>query len=123
LPERVEGAVEVKVEDLAWARSGDKGDMCNIGLIARKPDNLPALWSALTPEFLGHVMGDLMEDTGEIERFYLPGSNAMNILLGRALGGGGTASLRNDAQGKGLAQRLLAQRINVPANIAKEVSA
>jgi hypothetical protein len=119
VPDPVIGNVDVCVEDLAWARSGDKGNKANIGIIARRPEYIGALWSALTPEFIGGVMGHFMEDASEIERFYLPGSHAINILLDRALGGGGAASLRNDAQAKGFAQVLLAQTIKVPANIAK----
>ena len=66
-------------------------------------------------------MAHFMEDSAEIDRFYLPGSNAMNFLMDRALGGGGAASLRNDAQAKGFAQVLLAQKIKVPKHVAKMV--
>ncbi len=121
VPAPVSGDVEICLEGLAWARSGDKGNKANIGIIARQPEYMGALWSALTPEFFSGVMGHFMEDTSEIERFHLPGSNAINFLIDRALGGGGTASLRNDAQAKGFAQVLLAQTIKVPANIAKKV--
>lgn len=121
LPEAVRGTEPVTIESLAWARSGDKGDKANIGIIARKPEYIGALWSALTPERVGEIFGHFLEDGGNIERFYLPGSNAMNVLLDRVLGGGGAASLRNDAQAKGYAQILLAQKIQVPADIAKAV--
>ena len=121
-PANVTGRVDVKVEDLAWARSGDKGDKANIGVIARKATYVAALWSALTPEYVGQVFAQYMEDVTEVERFYLPGSNAINFLMDRSLGGGGAASLRNDAQAKGFGQILLAQRISVPANIAKDVN-
>ena len=120
-PKQVSGEVEVSVEALAWGRSGDKGNKANIGIIARKPEYMDALWSALTPEFAGNVMAHFMEDSAEIDRFYLPGSNAMNFLMDRALGGGGAASLRNDAQAKGFAQVLLAQKIKVPKHVAKMV--
>lgn len=121
LPETVTGDTTVSVEDLAWGRSGDKGDKGNIGIIARHADYLPALWSALTPEFVGKVMSHFMQDATEIERFYLPGSHAINFLMDNALGGGGAASLRNDPQAKGFAQVFLAQKIQVPADIAKRV--
>lgn len=120
-PRIVTGEIEVTVEDLAWARSGDKGNKANIGIIARNPAYVEALWSSLTPEFVGQALGHFMEDTSEIERFYLPGSNAINFLLDRALGGGGAASLRNDAQAKGFGQVLLAQNIKIPNDVAKMV--
>ncbi len=119
LPASVSGDVEVIIEDLAWARSGDKGDKANIGVIARQAEYIDTLWSALTPERIGEIFAHFMEDASEVERFYLPGSNAINFLMDRSLGGGGAASLRNDAQAKGFAQILLAQTISVPADIAK----
>jgi hypothetical protein len=120
-PKAVSGDVEITLEDLAWARSGDKGNKANIGVIARKPEYMAALWSALTPDRIGGIFGHFMEDAAEVERFYLPGSNAINFLMDRSLGGGGAASLRNDAQAKGFAQILLAQTISVPADIAKDI--
>jgi len=120
-PKFVTGTDEVLIEDLAWARSGDKGNKANIGVIARKAKYIEALWSAVTPEFVGQVFAQYMEDMTEVERFYLPGSNAINFLLDRTLGGGGAASLRNDAQAKGFGQILLAQKISIPANIAKDI--
>jgi len=121
LPNSVTGDTFVTVEALAWGRSGDKGDKANIGIIARHPDFVPALWSALTAEFIGQTLAHFMKDPAEVERFYLPGSNAINFLIDRALGGGGTASLRNDAQGKSFAQIILAQEIQVPETIAMRV--
>lgn len=119
----VDVTVDVTVEDLAWARSGDKGDKANIGVIARRPEFVDALWSTLTPERIGEIFSHFMEDASEVERFYLPGSHAINFLMDRSLGGGGgAASLRNDAQAKGFAQILLAQTISVPDHIAKAVS-
>jgi hypothetical protein len=116
------GDVMVRLSDLAWARSGDKGDKANIGIIARKPEYLPSIWSALTTERISDIFAVFMEDKTAIERFYLPGTNAMNIVLDRTLGGGGAASLRNDAQAKGFAQILLGQTIKVPASMAKEIN-
>ena len=103
------------LQALAWARSGDKGDAANIGVIARNPAYLPWIWAALTPQAVAQVFA--AENTGAIDRFFLPGTHAMNILLHNALGGGGIASLRNDAQGKSFAQRLLAQPIPIPADL------
>ena len=117
--ETVPGDVAVPLVDLAWARSGDKGDKANIGVIARQAEYLPYIWAALTPDRLGDIFAGFLEDGAAIERFYLPGSHAMNIVLDRALGGGGAASLRNDAQGKGFAQILLAQTIQITAELAE----
>ena len=117
--ETPQGDVAVSLIDLAWARSGDKGDKANIGVIARQADYLPYIWAALTPERVREIFAAYLEDEAEIERFYLPGSNAMNIVLDRALGGGGAASLRNDAQGKGFGQILLAQTIQITPELAE----
>ncbi len=103
--------VLVPLIDLAWGRSGDKGDIANIGIIARRPEWLPTLWHALDALHLQSVFGHFV--TGKVERFLLPGTSALNILLHGALGGGGTSSLRNDPQGKGYAQLLLAAPISV----------
>ena len=107
--------VEVPLVDLAWARSGDKGDIANIGVMARDPACMPWIWAGLTPAHLQKVYGHFCD--GEIERFYLPGSASMNILLHGALGGGGTSSLRNDPQAKGYGQLLLAVPIAVDADL------
>lgn len=105
--------VEVPLVDLAWARSGDKGDIANIGVMARDPALMPWIWQGLSEEHLRRVFGHF--SSGEIERFFLPGTDAMNILLHGSLGGGGTSSLRNDPQAKGYAQLLLAASIPVDA--------
>jgi hypothetical protein len=117
--EALHGDVAVPLIGLAWARSGDKGDKANIGVIARRADALPYIWATLTPDRIREIFGGFLEDEAAIERFYLPGSNAVNIILDRALGGGGAASLRNDAQGKGFAQILLAQTIQVTPELAE----
>ncbi len=113
--------VEVPLISLAWARSGDKGDKANIGVMARKPEFLPWIWAALDEKTIANRFADFL--AGDVERFYLPGSHSMNILLHDVLGGGGIASLRNDAQGKGYAQMLLAQPVPVPQSIAAETKA
>ncbi|KUJ76257.1 terpene utilization protein AtuA [Ruegeria marisrubri] len=103
------------LEELAWARSGDKGDSANIGVIARHPAYMPYIWEALTPEAVARVFAD--ELRGEVARFYLPGIDGMNILMTQVLGGGGVASLRNDPQGKAFAQKLLSLPVHVPAGL------
>jgi hypothetical protein len=103
---------------LAWARSGDKGDIANIGVIARAPQYLPYIWQGLTTGHLRQVFGHFAK--GSIDRYYLPGTASLNILLHQALGGGGTSSLRNDPQGKGYAQLLLAAPIPIDAALIKD---
>jgi hypothetical protein len=107
----------VPLVKLAWGRSGDKGDKANIGIIARKPEYLPLIWASLTAEVVADRFAHFTN--GKTERFLMPKPNAMNFLLHEALGGGGVASLRNDAQGKGFASLLLDQPIEVPANLAE----
>lgn len=99
---------------LAYARSGDKGNDSNIGVIARKPDYLPAIRGALTTEAVAGWFAHLVE--GPVERFDWPGIHGLNFLLHQALGGGGIASLRNDPQGKAFAQMLLDFPVPVPAD-------
>ncbi len=108
--------VEVPLVALAWGRSGDKGNKANIGIIARDRAYLPYIWQALTEEVVAGRFAHFLD--GPVERFLLPGAPAINFLLHEVLGGGGVASLRNDAQGKGYAQVLLDQPIPVPRTIA-----
>jgi hypothetical protein len=103
---------------LAWARSGDKGDNSNIGVMARDPAWLPYIRAALTEESVAHWMRHKFRGTPKVERFDLPGISGLNFLLHNALGGGGIASLANDPQGKAYAQMLLEMPIPVPADIA-----
>ncbi|MEX0349199.1 MAG: acyclic terpene utilization AtuA family protein [Paracoccaceae bacterium] len=117
-PELSAEQISVPLERLAWARSGDKGDSANIGVIARHHDGLPHIWAALTPEVIAKLFAAELE--GEVARYYLPGSQSMNIVMTRVLGGGGVASLRNDPQGKSFAQRLLSLPVTVPASLVSE---
>jgi len=104
--------VRVRLLDLAHARSGDKGDTANVGVIARKSTFYPLLVRELTADRVAaHFSGML---TGGVERFELPNLNALNFLLHGALGGGGTVSLKTDAQGKTLSTALLRMEIEVP---------
>ncbi|MGB3246732.1 MAG: acyclic terpene utilization AtuA family protein [Sulfitobacter sp.] len=111
-------AIKVRLIELAWGRSGDKGDIANIGILARKPEYLPFIRSALTEEVVKDYFAHLCE--GSVERFDLPGSNSLNFLLHESLGGGGIASVRIDPQGKGFAQMLLDIEIPVPADMATQ---
>jgi hypothetical protein len=97
---------------IAWARSGDKGDISNIGVIARKPEWLPLLWATLTPDAISQYFAHLVK--GKVDCFYLPGIDAMNIVMHEALDGGGPSSSRMDPLGKGMGQILLSMPIKVP---------
>ena len=98
---------------LAHGRSGDKGDSANIGILARRPEFVPAIRAALTPEAVKACLGHFV--AGEVELFEWPGLQGFNLLLHRALGGGGMASLRHDPQGKTFAQVLLDLPVAAPA--------
>lgn len=101
-----------RLVEIAHARSGDKGDTANVGLIALDPKWYPVLVREVTAERVAaHFTGML---TGGVERFELPNLNALNFLLHGALGGGGTISLKTDAQGKTLSTALLRMEIEVP---------
>ncbi|WP_339525009.1 acyclic terpene utilization AtuA family protein [Pseudomonas sp. EL_65y_Pfl2_R96] len=107
---------------LAVARSGDKGNHSNIGVMARHPDYLPWIAEALTPEVMVDWMSHVLDPIhGRVERWYLPGTQSFNFLLENALGGGGVASLRIDPQGKAFAQQLLEIQIPVPQRIADQL--
>src|SRR5690606_7856695 len=104
---------------LAVARSGDKGNHSNIGVMARKAEYLPWIAAALTPQAVGEWMGHLLDaQTGKVSRWYLPASHSLNFLLENALGGGGVASLRIDPQGKAFALQLLEFPVPVPKALA-----
>nr|WP_255429129.1 acyclic terpene utilization AtuA family protein [Ramlibacter albus] len=115
-----EDTIEVPLVRLAWARSGDKGNNSNIGVIARRPEWLPLLRAQLTPERVKEWLSHLVE--GEVTRYDVPGIDAFNFLCTRALDGGGMASLRNDPLGKGTGQILLAMPVRVPRAIAELAS-
>ena len=112
MPDHDGDLVEVPLIRLAWGRSGDKGDKANIGIIARDPVYVAYIWHALTEAVVAERFSHFLK--GAVERYYLPGSNAVNFVLHEVLGGGGIASLRNDPQGKGYAQVLLAHSIKIP---------
>lgn len=123
-PEALPGAdaVSVSLESLAWGRSGDKGSKANIGIIARHAEFVPYIAAQLGAPRVADYFRHFLEagQAQPVQRFYLPGSNAFNFLLHDVLGGGGVASLRTDPQGKGYAQLLLTETIQVPAALARE---
>jgi hypothetical protein len=103
--------MRVRLVDICHARSGDKGDTGNVGLIARKPEYYPIILKYVTPEAVKrHFEGICL---GRVERYELPNLLALNFLLHESLGGGGTVSLKNDAQGKTLSGAMLRMTIEV----------
>ena len=106
---------------LAHGRSGDKGDMANIGVIARRDEWYEFLCRELTAERVRGFLGALAH--GAVERHELPNLGALNFLVHEALGGGGSISLRLDAQGKTYAQALFRMPLEVPPELAGEVRA
>jgi len=102
----------VSLVEIAHARSGDKGDTANVGLIARRPRDYPVLVREVTAARVRrHFRGVI---TGPVERYELPNLRALNFLLHGALDGGGTISLKTDAQGKVFSTALLRMKIRVP---------
>jgi hypothetical protein len=111
--------IEVPLERLAWARSGDKGDKANIGVMARKLEYFPWIAAALTESYVASRFAHFMASP-EMDRYALPGLPALNFVLHHALGGGGVASLRNDPQAKGYAQILLDTPVSIPAQLLED---
>ena len=102
---------------LAHARSGDKGDTANVGLIALKEEIYPALVQQVTAEAVKKHFGPIVK--GEVERYELPNLGALNFLLHESLGGGGTLSLMTDAQGKTFSTALLRMYIDLTEDEAR----
>ena len=107
----------VPLVQLAHARSGDKGDSANIGVVAYEPDLYPLLVREVTAERVKAHFGDWV--TGRVERYELPNLHALNFVLHGALDGGGTVSLRTDAQGKVLSAALLRMEVDVEDEVAE----
>jgi hypothetical protein len=103
--------MRIQLVDIAHARSGDKGDTANVGLIALREEYYPMLTEHVTAEAVKQHFGDMVK--GDVERFELPNLHALNFLLHGALGGGGTLSLMTDAQGKTFSTALLRMYIEV----------
>jgi hypothetical protein len=107
--------MRVQLRQICHARSGDKGDTANIGLIALKQEFYPIIEQQVTvARVRKHFDGVVL---GSVERFEMPNLGALNFLLHQALGGGGTKSLKNDAQGKTLGAALLRMEIDIDDNI------
>jgi hypothetical protein len=109
--------MKVQLIKIAHARSGDKGDTANIGLIALKPVYYPLLVEHVTAEKVKKHFAGICK--GEVERFELPNIGALNFLLHESLGGGGTITLKHDAQGKTLSTALLRMEIDIPDELMK----
>ncbi|MBV9214802.1 MAG: hypothetical protein JO053_01390 [Acidobacteria bacterium] len=104
--------MRVQLLHLAHARSGDKGDTANVGLIALRDEYYPLMVEKVTAEAVKNHFGAMVK--GDVERFELPNLKAMNFLLHGSLGGGGTRSLMTDAQGKTFSTALLRMNIDIP---------
>ena len=107
--------MKIPLARIAHTRSGDKGDTCNIGVIAYDERHYPILLREVTAERVKRHFGELVQ--GEVERFELPNLGALNFLLHQSLGGGGTVSHRTDAQGKTFGAALLSLEIDVQSEL------
>lgn len=111
--------MRIELTRLAHARSGDKGDTANVGLIALKDEFYPLLVEKVTADAVTRHFGPMVK--GKVERFELPNLSALNFLLHGALGGGGTLSLMTDAQGKTFSTALLRMEIEVDDETASKL--
>ncbi len=111
--------VEVPLIDLAVARSGDKGDSANVGVMARSGAYLPYIASALTETAVKKWFSHTTQ--GDVHRYAAPGMQAFNFLLTRSLGGGGTSSLHLDSQAKTYGQQILAMPVAIPRQLAEDI--
>ena len=107
----LEEVMRIQLLQIAHARSGDKGDTGNVGLIARKPEYYPIIRKYVTADVVKKHFDDIC--LGKVERFEMPNLCALNFLLHNSLGGGGTVSLKNDAQGKTLSSAMLRMYIDI----------
>lgn len=111
--------MRVQLVKIAHARSGDKGDTANVGLIALRDEYYPVLVREVTADAVKRHFGPMVK--GNVERFELPNLGALNFLLHESLGGGGTLSLMTDAQGKTFSTALLRMLIDIPDAEAAEL--
>lgn len=111
----------VKLIKIAHGRSGDKGGGSNVGIIARHPDVYPFLKENLTADKVKEYMKHVCK--GRVERYELPNLDALNFVLHDSLGGGGTVSLKLDAQGKTHASQVLRMEMDVPEELLEAVNA
>ena len=112
--------MKVRLVDIAHARSGDKGDTANVGVIALEPRWYEVLEQFVTRNRVAEHFRGMIE--GDVDRYELPNLNALNFLLHGALDGGGTLSLKTDAQGKVYSTALLRMLIDVPDAEARRLS-
>lgn len=123
-PDDIDGALTVPLRLLAWGRSGDKGDLFNVGVFARQPHYLPYIASALTVEAVRARYAHLTADPERrVDRYLLPGTNGLNFVVHQALGGGGSMCARIDPLAKTMAQILLDMDVPVSAAIHEQVAA
>ncbi len=120
-PEEVQAQdlIEPPLHQIAWARSGDKGDKANIGIIPLDTAFTPWIWESLTESVVQERFSHFLK--GGVDRYYLPGTGAINFLLHDVLGGGGVASLRNDPQGKSYGQVLLDAPVHLPRHLLERL--
>ncbi len=111
--------MKIELTKLAHARSGDKGDTANVGVIALKDEFYPILEREVTAEKVKEHFGEIVR--GKVERFELPNLKALNFLLHESLGGGGTLSLMTDAQGKTFSTALLRMKIEISEEDGKDL--
>jgi hypothetical protein len=123
-PTDIDPATTLRLVDLAFARSGDKGDLFNVAIIARRPEYMPYIRAALTEDAVGkwytHVFAD--PSRRRVERYDLPGPNALNFVVHESLGGGSISSSELDAFAKTKGQQLLEFPIPVSKALAAEVA-
>lgn len=112
--------MQIQLLKLAHARSGDKGDTANVGLLALTPEIYPVLVREVTAERVKNHFEGICH--GAVERFELPNLHALNFLLHESLGGGGTLSLMTDAQGKTFSTALLRMNIDIPDDEARKLN-
>lgn len=110
---------KIRLIEIAHGRSGDKGNASNVGIIARHPEVYPFIKKVLTAEVVKEHMKNVC--LGNVERFELPNIGALNFILNDSLGGGGTVSLKLDAQGKTHAMLLLRMELEVPDDLINKV--
>lgn len=111
--------MKVRLLDIAHARSGDKGDTANVGVLALRPEWYPVLELYVTRDAVRRHFSGVID--GDVERFELPNLYALNFLLHGALGGGGTLSLKTDAQGKVYSTALLRMIMDIPEDVARDL--
>lgn len=111
--------MKISLLKLAHARSGDKGNTANVGVIALKDEYYPVIVREITAAAVKRHFGEIVK--GDVERFELPNLKALNFLLHESLGGGGTLSLMTDAQGKTFSTALLRMFVDIPDGEARDL--